>query len=150
MQWPFEDLDWVALITGHKKKTHEHLASELKIDWNQGQAFNQKVVEAFKAGKSEEFIEALNNWRHFLFLSGLEIQETTELVEFFMNLPGVEAVKGCGALGSDVILVVFKKENSERLQRSLELWNSEHVIRSSAVCIEGLQIKGENENFSTL
>lgn len=148
--WPFEKLDWVALVTGNKIKTHEHLAKPLSLDWALLEKFNFSVVESFQNAQEDHFIQSLNLWRQFLLNSQLEVPTTTELIEFFMDINGVKAAKGCGAMGSDVVLIIFEKNNSEQLEKSLESWDSDHLIRSSQVCQSGLEVLGENENLSTL
>ncbi len=147
--WPFADLDWIALITGNKIKTHEHLAKPLSLDWEMIEKLNLQVIEAWKLQNSQMFLKSLNLWRDFLFDSGLETSATTELVDFFLDTSGVLSAKGCGAMGSDVVLIIFDKANSETLEKSLEHWNPEQLIRSSQVNFSGTQILDKNENLST-
>ncbi len=147
--WPFADLDWIALITGNKIKTHEHLAKPLSLDWEMVEKLNLQIVEAWKSQNSVNFLKALNLWRGFLLDSGLETSATTELVDFFLDTSGVLSAKGCGAMGSDVVLIIFDKNDSETLEKSLEHWNPDRVIRSSQVNFSGTQILEKNENLST-
>ncbi len=148
--WPFADLDWIALITGNKLKTHEHLAKPLNLDWEMIEKLNLQIVEAWKSQNSQMFLKSLNLWRGFLFGNGLETHATTELVDFFMDMSGVKVAKGCGAMGSDVVLIIFDRNESETLEKSLEHWNPEQLIRSSQVNFAGTQILDENENLSTV
>ncbi len=150
LEWPFESHDWVALITGNKVKTHEHLSKTLNLDWDKLKKLNQTVVEAFQNADIEEFILALNSWRQFLFQSDLEVSQTTELVEVFLETPGVQCVKGCGALGSDVLFILFEKNSSQHLEKTLQVWNPNQIIRSSDVCFEGLKLGDEYEKLSTV
>ncbi len=146
--WAFVDLDWIALITGNKTKTHEHLAKPLNLDWELIEKLNFQIVESWKTQNSETFIKSMNLWREFLFDSQLEVSATTELVDFFLDVAGVCSAKGCGALGSDVVLIIFEKNNSTQLEKSLENWNPEQLIRSSQVNFTGTQILEKNENLS--
>ena len=148
--WPFKNLDWVAVITGNKVKTHEHLAKPLSLDWQVVEKLNRQIIEALQAKDEVKFVAGLKTWREILLANQLEVPATTELVEFFMEIPGVVAAKGCGALGSDVVFVLFEKAHSQTLENCLPFWNEDQVIRSSQVCYEGVTLTEENENFSTL
>ena len=148
--WPFPNLDWLALITGNKVKTHEHLAKPLTLDWRQVEQLNENIVSAFTSKNEEAFVAALRQWRAFLLQNNLEVPATSELVDFFCEIPGVVAAKGCGALGSDVVFVLYEKASAQMLENCLPFWNQEQIIRSSQVCFEGMTLTEENENFSTL
>ena len=150
LNWPFANLDWVAVVTGNKVKTHEHLDKSLDLNWDKLQILNQKVNDAFMAKDTEAFVQHLKAWREFLFASNLEASATTELLDIFLDIPGVRVAKGCGALGSDVVFVVFEKGNSTSLEKSLEFWNPRHIIRSHQVSFEGVQVLNDHENISTL
>ena len=144
VSWSFKNLDWVAVITGNKVKTHEHLAKPLNLDWQLVEKLNRQVTEAFEAQDEDNFVAAFKAWREFLLANELEVPATTELIEFFMEIPGVMAAKGCGALGSDVVFVLFEKDSAQFLENCLPFWNEDQVIRSSQVCYEGLTLTEEN------
>lgn len=150
VNWPFENLDWVAVVTGNKVKTHEHLEKTLGLNWEKLQELNQKVNDAFLIKNTEDFVQSLKAWREFLLVSNLEASATTELIDVFLDIPGVRVAKGCGALGADVILIVFEKEKAAVLDKALEQWNPLHVIRSNQVSFEGVQVLNDYENISTL
>lgn len=150
LQWPFHRFDWLALITGNKIKTHEHLGQTLKPNWDSLKTLNRKVIQAFESKNAEDFACGLNDWRDFLHGEGLEAQETTELVDVFLEVPGVLAAKGCGALGSDLIFVLYDKSETEALEKSVSHWSHDRVIRSSQVCYEGLKVDHGRDISSTL
>ncbi len=150
LSWNFQSLDWMALVTGHKVKTHEHLSQKFELGWQWVEDLNQKITEAFKDANEAEFIHLMKEWRQFLFENQLETQRTTELIELFLEIPGVVAAKGCGAMGSDVIFVLYQKEQKSLLEKTIDFWNPAHVIHSSQVNTEGLKVLSEVENLSTL
>ncbi len=150
LNWPFQTLDWVAVVTGNKIKTHEHLDKTLNLNWGKLETLNQNVNEAFLIKDTEGFVQHLNAWREFLYVSKLEASTTTELLDVFLNIPGVRIAKGCGALGSDIVFIVFEKDRAAALEKSLEQWNPRHVIRSNQVSYEGMQVLNDHENISTL
>lgn len=57
--WPFLNLDWVALVTGNKVKTHIHLAETLNLDWDQVEKINQNINMAFETENEENFVESI-------------------------------------------------------------------------------------------
>jgi mevalonate kinase len=150
IQWPFHRYDWLALITGNKVKTHEHLGQSLNPDWPALKALNRKVISSFESKNADEFIQNLNEWRDLLHGEALEAQATTELVDVFLEVPGVVAAKGCGALGSDIVFIMFDKSQSEALEKAVSHWNHDRIIRSSQVCFEGLKVDHGCDNSSSL
>ena len=135
VEWGFQDLDWVAFITGNKVKTHEHLSKKLELDWQVVGDLSAQIIASFKKADAQAFAQDLLTWREFLKENQLEVPETTELVDLFLDVPGVVAAKGCGALGSDVIFVLFEKDKKQFLEKTLEFWNPAHIVRSSNVNI---------------
>lgn len=149
-QWGFANLDWAVLLTGHKVKTHDHLASLQSLDWNKTQALNEKIVQAFESQNEDAFVDSLIEWRQFLLDSNLEVGTTTEIVEALLDSHGVVAAKGCGALGSDAIFILFEKSETSFVNRVLETWNPKQLIRSAQVSYSGLEVNYEDLQFRSL
>lgn len=91
-----------------KTATHSHLA-ELRArdsrakEWK---ALADRGIEAFEAGRLEEFGMTLTWFARALQLAGLECGESKEDREAFTAIPGVFGAKGCGARLSDAMVVV--------------------------------------------
>lgn len=148
--WSFENLDWAVILTGYKVKTHEHLETLKNLSWDEIQKINHKLAEAFQLNNEAQFIAYMRIWREFLLKSGLEVPTTTEIVEALLEIPGVMAAKGCGALGSDAVFVLFEKSATKLMEKVLEDWNANSVIRSSQVTTNGVEVTDENLRFSSL
>ena len=128
---PFEGFNCVMIHTGLRMKTHEHLKdlkfsdnSDLKVLADQG-------VSALENKKDEDFIRIVNEYGKALDSMGFVLPEVRKTVEELRQIPEVLAVKGCGAMSAEVIIVFFKTEDSESLKKKVAHMN---------VITEGLQV----------
>lgn len=121
LTWPFENLGFVLFHTGQKLATHDHLKTL---------AFTQQyddlidlvslAKEAFLSSKAAFLLEAVNAYHHALAKHGLIASHTEQLLRQCMQFPEVLAAKGCGAMGSDVILVLHAQSARASLYRKAE------------------------------
>ena len=117
--WKLKDHDFILVSTGHKVKTHEHLA---ELDLNSIQAFpkfSDAVIETYLSGSAEDFIVGLSEWAKLLESNNLTHPYSLELKTALQQNSDVLCAKPCGAFGADVILLICKKEVSRRLQQEL-------------------------------
>jgi mevalonate kinase len=106
--WGFQNLGWCLALTGNKLKTHEHLKSDLSdLNWSEVDAINSEIDLSFKNNRENEFIKPLKGWRDLLQKSRLETSLTTELIAQIQKDKNVIFAKGCGAMGSDAIWILF-------------------------------------------
>lgn len=105
--WPFKDLAFILLHTGKKLSTHKHLES---IDFlPQIEVLSSLVeigVSAFEKADSAQLIHAVNAYHNHLQNLGLVASHSLKLIKLLQNEEGILAVKGCGALGADVLLLL--------------------------------------------
>ncbi len=99
-----------------KTPTHLHLRALAgwlgdpvkKREWQKlAVRLQEMVVRAFSAIQCQDeigFGRILTEYANGLASAGLECSQTREDRKALMNVPGVVGVKGCGALGSDVLL----------------------------------------------
>lgn len=109
--WGFDDLGFALFSTGAKVPTHEHLRS--LGDWDET-VLKSAVDEGIRSWQNREadgFVESVRRTRSALKALGFEAPGTTSLLENILENPRVLAAKGCGALGADVILVVFRRKD---------------------------------------
>lgn len=112
LEWNFENIDFAIFRTNFKTATHLHLSqldnnlnvSELKI-------YVENAKQSFTNKDSDCLISNVNLFFSSLKELGLVLDKTNELVKVFMNTKGVFAAKGCGAMCSDTILVIFDIKN---------------------------------------
>jgi mevalonate kinase len=111
--WTFSDIDFALIPTGRKLATHEHL--KVLADFNaEPLEWAMKTLQsALQSGNSQEFVAGIQANAKALTDLGFTTPHAQVLCQQMMEKPGVLAAKGCGALGADVVLVVYEKTQSE-------------------------------------
>lgn len=139
--WPFANLEFFIVHTGHKVATHEHLKKLQPFD-SSGllRAFNS-IRQSMDKADEGLFISGINNYAAELAGLKLTCDPTLKLLEEVQGLEGVVAAKGCGALGADVIMVVTLKGHLAALSEYVE-HRRLTILASSSDITSGLQIKG--------
>jgi mevalonate kinase len=126
--WPFNDISFLMFATGVKVPTHLHLKSLVEIPF----AKLSECVESFNAAlisnNKPAFVEAMNEFRSTLLSNNLEISTTTEWINKIKSITGVLAVKGCGALGADVILFLVEKANEATIISELKKMGATRLV----------------------
>lgn len=114
--------------TGIKLPTHEHLRGELPaLD----SVKKQLVRLLISVGDLGKFCSELNKLGDCLDQLGLLAPHSKAAVAEVRALPGVMAAKGCGAMGSDVILVLHEEDFSSGNGRATDWpkeWAAKHQL----------------------
>lgn len=120
--WPFPNLGWMLFSTGRKVPTHDHLASLKAFDFTELGAPVHRVWEALTREEEGNFVVGLHEFYSSLIGKGLQAQETLEITRRINQWPGVRICKGCGALGADVIFLLYdnREATEEDLRRAAE------------------------------
>lgn len=109
--WPFADLGYILLHTGKKQATHAYLQSLDELgDLNNLVSISKKACEACKKENSSNFINAINDYYLTLCQLNLVAQHTLDMIEVLKREKDILAVKGCGALGSDILLLLVAQD----------------------------------------
>ncbi len=120
-QWPFTDLSFILLHTQMKLATHHHLqAATLPSQIKELSAIVDEAKQAFDLVNSKQLINAINSYHQQLNELDLVAQHSLEFINQLKTYPEVLAVKGCGAMGADVLLVVTARNNAVTLQEKLQ------------------------------
>lgn len=129
--WPFSDLSMTLFKTGRKLATHEHLASSVE---NQRLAVPESVrerglgstyepgfdssfevdmrewlkeaIQSLATSDADRFIASVRGTGRLLADSGRLAAHSQTVLDRLSDVRMVRAAKGCGAMGSDVILVL--------------------------------------------
>lgn len=116
MSWPFNDLDFALLRTGEKLATHEHLATmEEQLVIDDLSYHSQQAVTAFTSKNSELLIKNINAFNDELLKQNLTASHTQEILNELKQQPNILASKGCGAMGADIIVVLYEKQQQAQL-----------------------------------
>ncbi|MFZ4076363.1 MAG: hypothetical protein ACOYKA_00115 [Legionellaceae bacterium] len=111
LNWPFLDISFVLIHTGHKLQTHHHLeALVLPLVMERLTALVYSARDAFLTAQSSLLIDAVNGYFEQLKQMNWVTPHTIGLVEHLKQDPDVLAIKGCGAMGADVLLVLVPNE----------------------------------------
>jgi mevalonate kinase len=120
--WPFADLAFVLLHTGKKLATHHHLQTFAMTDLMR--TLSPIVAlgkQAFEENKSALLIQAVNAYHEQLMVLDLVAEQTQAHITHLSENPDVLAIKGCGALGADVLLVLV---SSSRLNAAINTFSA--------------------------
>ncbi len=129
--WPFSDLAFVLLHTGEKLATHHHLQALCLTD---AISLLAPIVErgkkAFEEKNSALLVEAVNAYHQQLMRLDLVAPQTKAHITCLSDNSDVLALKGCGAMGADVMLALVP---SHRLTAVITSFSAEgfSVLASS-------------------
>lgn len=126
--WPFSDLSFILLHTGMKLATHHHLKdSALPKPIDRLSSLVEHAMEAFNTTHSHQLIQAINAYHQVLHQYDLIAPHSLQLIKQLVHEHReILAIKGCGALGADVILMLIKK--TDRLSMKKKLTRSNRFI----------------------
>jgi mevalonate kinase len=117
--WPFDDVRVMVVPTGNKLKTHEHLNQLESIDFSPLVVLANQINNVLMQGKSSEFVRLVNEYGLALSELGLLCAPSQKMIAELRNLSGVLALKGCGAMGADSLLMVVSSQKKDLIQSEL-------------------------------
>ncbi len=136
--WPFAQLSYALIHTRQKLATHRHLADLHEVVVSDLEPLVQATLASIEEADEESFIRSVAHYGRALTAKGLRTEETGRVLARVALAPSILAAKGCGALGADVVLVLFPECDQ---QRAIEwLHNSGcYVITHGNQLASGLQ-----------
>ncbi len=140
--WPFHETEIFVAHTGHKLATHEHLKTLSHFEASSFETAMKKLKQAFIQVHLGLFIEALNDYRTSLRRNGWIAGSTIDKLQALESSAdsGLLFAKGCGAMGSDVILALCEKAKAMSFRALLEQQGFK-VFAGSSQISKGLQIQ---------
>lgn len=118
--WPFSSHGLLLFHMNQKMATHTHLETwERHWDREAGKHIVMEAMQAFKTKNGSKFIEKINDYRKLLKNQGLVAPHTQHYIDQFLNYPGVRAIKGCGAMGADVLMLIVDKADKDSVKKAL-------------------------------
>lgn len=139
--WPFSGLEFHLIHTGNKVATHEHLRLLKSFSAEKLETAFAQIKDSFEAAEEAVFIAGINAYRQALQELGFTCAPTLELLNELQGIPGVRAVKGCGALGADVVLVVTQKDFSQGVKQYCGIHGLQ-ILSSNKDIAPGLSVRG--------
>ena len=144
---PFMDLEFKIFRTGDSLKTHLHL-KELKLSSVEDlKEISETGVEALENRDQNLFIKSINEYRKVLKSKGLVESKTLKLLEELDGIKEILALKGCGAMGADIVIIFYSKENLELIEKK-----TSHLIcvAGTSELTYGIKFHQETKNKNLL
>ncbi len=126
--WKFNEIDFLLVSTGLKVKTHEHLQKLNLQDLAELPLISNQVIDGFLHKNSQAFLNSMKGWIKALRNRNLTHPDAIFIKDELEKIPNVIMAKPCGALGADVILVLF--ETVHRADVVAQLKNKKYIIQS--------------------
>ena len=105
--------------TGVRIKTYEHLKQLQLPELSELISLSHVGVEAMEQGREEDFVQIVNEYGETLNRMKLTLPHVQKTVQELKTLPETQAVKGCGALSAEVIILFYKKGDEESLKSKI-------------------------------
>jgi mevalonate kinase len=143
--WPFKDLSFFLIHTGMKLATHQHL-KEATIPSEIGQLsfIVDQAKEAFEQQDSEQLIDSVNHYHKKLSELNRVAHHSQLLISQLAIYPEVLAIKGCGALGADILLLITARKHALTLRHQFQSQNYLLLATEEELTTEnGLLLKDE-------
>ncbi len=121
-KWPFQDLSFFLIHTGVKLATHHHLQDTAlpdQIDYLS--RLVDEAKQAFEQADSNKLITTINNYHQKLVELNLVAEHSLKLISEFKKYPEILAIKGCGALGADILLLITPMNKAQHLADKLKM-----------------------------
>lgn len=110
--------------TGKKLATHSHLSEKKEPPYSALASLTQAALEAFEKKESGRLIRSISEYGETLKFAGLLAPHSRLALEDpALCVPNVLSAKGCGAMGSDVLLVATKIGGAD-----LTPWRNAHSL----------------------
>jgi len=140
LKWPFDDLNYYLIRTGHKLATHQHLKEVPNLANHRLENIVFSGLQHLQTKNKAGFIQAINDYATELQKQNLVAEQTKKLLSLIHSRPEILAAKGCGAMGADVILLLAENKNHANLFDWLEA-NNFDVVHFGSEVSSGVQMK---------
>lgn len=122
--WPFPDLSFFLIHTGVKLATHYHLQdTPLPTQIEYLSTLVDMGKQAFAQQDSQKIITCVTRYQKKLTELNLITEHSLHLIKQLKRHPEVLAIKGCGALGADILLILTTKHTASKFKEKLRLQN---------------------------
>lgn len=144
-KWPFEEIQFCLIRTGNKIATHSHLSNLQHIGTASLAKLGHDVGNSLMNPNEENFIDGINSFREALREQDLVDPSSWNTQQELLSRPEVLGIKGCGALGADVLLLVLVDE----LMDDFMEWAAEEdylIVGNSRDIHKGLDFEKMNQS----
>lgn len=138
--WPFSDLSICLIHTNNKILTHCYLEELLQLNVSGLKGIVDDALQALENRDKSAFCNAINSYSDALIKKKLTCDKTCDLLNLIHRNKNVIALKGCGALGADVICILIPNDSKGNFMKWAESENL-NVIGIDNYVNEGVTIK---------
>ncbi len=134
--WCYSDIDFILFHTGKKLKTHSHL-DKLDLPSSKLNQLAEIVgggLFAFEREEASYLVEAVERYAKALDSLGLVALHTQQILANFSAEKGVLALKGCGAMGSDVVAMIVDKQEVHQIKHQVTQKGFKILATSQDLC----------------
>ena len=149
--WPFQNLHFALLRTGEKVATHLHL-NELQLeDVDELKEPVERAWQGLIEKEESTFLKGLHDFSQGLSQKGWVAETTQSLMKRLSSLDEIVEMKGCGALGADILLVCYRSSSPDLFLTNISALEIEIAATSKDLC-QGLHQETflENTNETAL
>jgi mevalonate kinase len=119
-QWPWPEADVFLISTGFKLPTHEHLTDLKDQNFEILQTVFEKSKSSFLKADLKSFSDQVNEYVKILDSMDLSFQPSRDLQSKLLRTDLFQLVKGCGAMGVDVLFAVADHKNKNKIEELLK------------------------------
>lgn len=131
--WPFTNVDFHLIHTRNKLATHSHLANLASLDTAALEIIFNRGKVAIALGDETLFCEAVNCYHQSLTKLGLVSEYSLELIQRFRDTTKILAAKGCGAMGSDTLLLITEHQQHDTIKKLCKKFNLVYIASNTSL-----------------
>ncbi len=122
MSWPFDDIGFILVHTKHKLPTHQHLQEARFSDLETSDLYRiaESAWASFEMHSSEGLTQAIHAYHLALGRMMLVAHTTMLMIETLNHEIKPLAIKGCGALGADVVIMIVEQSRFTMVKTVLQ------------------------------
>jgi hypothetical protein len=133
--WPFQEMEFFLLKTTEKLPTHEHLNSLSEFNFEPMQVPMQMLRQGLSDVNWDLFLAGLRDFRGQIQANAWLSHASAKLIHKLESNPEIIFAKGCGAMGADVLFILFQKKDILPVKK--------------IVADLGLKVRGSSQNLSS-
>ncbi len=141
LEWDFKDLGIIFVKSSIKIPTHVHLQQTHLPDVNELAVHVDSAKLAVRECHRSLFVDSIRSFREGLKDRGLTHPLTLQWQLEIEKWPGVILMKGCGALGADVYMILVEPDSLMQVKRQIEVSNVGRVFATHGDFSKGLHIE---------
>lgn len=128
LAWPFRDVGFILVHTQHKLPTHEHLQSLVLTQVTEHlSTLVDQAKAAFLSRSASDLVKIVRAYHQVLCEQGWVAPHSLDRIERLYQDTQALAIKGCGAMGSDVLLMLLPQADMAQAITTLRA-NEWHIL----------------------